>query len=657
MNGKPFRLKFHFTISRKLLTFFVIVALVPLGFVTFVTLRRLQETMSRYNQAAISTNLRTAWGVYNAELEKIADGIRILSLSPEIKEKIIERDTGALKKRIRISKRILNVDLINLIDRFGNVLCKTNNDHDDYALKHLVREVLKGKEIVSTEVFTPKEVDIEDDMRQTYAQQLTIRYRFTPKARPLNIEKKLMGMALVALVPVMNEEKVIGAVIGVQFLARNFRVVDKIVESVGEGTATIFQDDVRISTNVRDLEGKRAMGTRVSEEVYNQVIKEGRPWNSRAFVVTDWYISSYEPIKNYWGDRIGILYVGTKEAFFTPLSQAILRRIYLIVIGALLFTVLLSLKISRTFTQPILRIIEKTKVIAQGKLDTKIDVQSEDELGELAEALNTMSTKLLESRDEILTKQRMERELEIAYHVQKRLLIEKFPEVEGLEIAGECLPALEVGGDFYDLLKIGDGYTNIVIGDVAGKGMPAAMFMGIVRSIIRAEGFESLSASEVMAKANRLICLDSKSGMFVTIFYAIYDEAKKRLEYCNAGHVYPMLYDPDLEKFTYLNTEGRPLGITTESNYVAKSCILKEQQVVVLHTDGVVEAVDANDVPFGEGKLRAVIRESAHASADEIVQELKGAVNLHRGNSPQSDDITLIVLKVRSNPLRKEPGS
>jgi len=600
MNVNPFRLKFHFTISRKLLIFFVIVALVPLGFVTAMTLRRLQETMRSYNQAKISTNLKTAWGIYNGELEKIADGVRILSSSPEVKAKILERDIGALRKTMTISKRILNVDLINVIDRFGGVLCKTNNDLDDYALKHLVREALKGKEITCTEVFTPKEVDIEDDMRQAYAQQLTVRYRFTPKARPINIEKRLMGMALVAFGPVMDEEKVIGAVMAAQFLTGNYKIVDKIVESVGEGTATIFQDDVRISTNVRDLEGQRAVGTRVSEEVYNRVIMEGRPWNSRAFVVTDWYISSYEPITNYWGDRIGILYVGTKEAFFTPLSESILRRIYLIVIGALLFTVLLSLKISQTFTQPILRIIEKTKIMAQGRLDTKIDLQSTDELGELAEALNTMSAKLLESRDEILTKQRMERELEIAYQVQKRLLIEQFPTVKGLEIAGDCIPALEVGGDFYDLLQIGEGCSNIVIGDVAGKGMSAAMFMGIVRSIIRAEGLESFSASQVMKKANRLVCLDSKSGMFVTIFYAIYDETTKGLEYCNAGHVYPMLYDPRLQRFTYLNTEGRPLGITTESTYEAKSCVLEKGQIVVLYTDGVVEAVDGNDVPFGE---------------------------------------------------------
>jgi serine phosphatase RsbU (regulator of sigma subunit) len=647
MNINPFRLKFDFTISRKLLIFFVIVALVPLGFVTAITLRRLEETMNSYKQAKISTNLKTAWGIYSAELEKIADGIRILSSSPEIKESVFQRDLRGLKKRITISKPILNVDVIDVIDRFGDVLCKSNNDLDDYALKHLVREVLKGKEIVSSEVFTPKEVDIEDDMNQTYAQQLTIRYRFTPKARLLNIEKKLTGMALVALVPVMDEEKVIGAVMGAQFLAGNYKIVDKIVESVGEGTATIFQDDVRISTNVRDSEGKRAVGTRVSEEVYDQVIKGGKPWNSRAFVVTDWYISSYEPIKNYWGDRVGILYVGTKEAFFTPLSESILRRIYVVVIGALVFTILLSLRISKTFTQPIVRIIEKTKVIAEGKLDTVIDVQSRDELGELAKALNAMSAKLLESREEILTKQRMERELEIAYHVQKSLLIEEFPAVKDLEIAGECLPALEVGGDFYDFLRIGDGYANIVIGDVAGKGMPAAMFMGMVRSIIRAEGFESLSASEVMRKANRLVCLDSKSGMFVTIFYAIYDEANKRLEYCNAGHVYPILYDPGFERFTYLNTEGRPLGITTESSYEAKSCGLEGGQVIVLYTDGVVEAVDGNDVPFGESKLRAVIREHAYSSAVEIVQKLKEAVNRHRGDAPQSDDITLIALKVR----------
>jgi serine phosphatase RsbU (regulator of sigma subunit) len=645
MNLTPFRMKFSFTISRKLLVFFVIVALVPLGFVTAVILNRLEETMSLYNQTKISTNLKTAWGIYSAELEKIADGIRILSLLPEIKEKIINRDSSGLRKKITVAKRILNVDLINVIDRFGGVLCKTNNDLEEYALAHLVREALKGKEIVSTEIFTPVEVDIEDDVRQTYAQQLTVRYRITPKARPIELDKKLMGMALVALVPVMVEEKVIGVVMGAQFLVRNYKIVDKIVESVGEGTATIFQDDVRISTNVRDFEGQRAVGTRVSEEVYDQVIKEGKAWNSRAFVVTDWYISSYEPIKNYWGDRIGILYVGTKEALFTSLSESILRHIYLIVIGALIFTVLLSSKISKTFTQPILRIIEKTKVMAQGKLDTKIDVQSKDELGELADALNTMSQRLLENREEILTKQRMERELEIAYHMQKRLLIETFPELKGLEIAGECIPATEVGGDFYDLIRVGDGYSTIVIGDVAGKGMPAAMFMGIVRSIIRAVGFESLSASEVMKKANRLICLDSESGMFVTIFYAIYSEQERTLEYCNAGHLYPMLFDPGSRRFTYLNTEGRPLGITTESNYESKRLTLERSQILILYTDGVVEAVDENEVPFGEGRLRKVIRENFHSSAVDIMRRVKEVVEMHRGAAPQFDDITLIVLK------------
>jgi sigma-B regulation protein RsbU (phosphoserine phosphatase) len=171
------------------------------------------------------------------------------------------------------------------------------------------------------------------------------------------------------------------------------------------------------------------------------------------------------------------------------------------------------------------------------------------------------------------------------------------------------------------------------------------MFMGIVRSIIRAEGFESLSASEVMKKANRLICLDSKSGMFVTIFYAIYSETDRTLEYCNAGHIYPMLYDPGSQKFTYLNTEGRPLGITTESNYEAKKLILERDQILTLYTDGVVEAVDENNVPFGEDRLRGLIREHSQASAVDIVQKLKGEVVLHRGAAPQFDDITLIVVK------------
>ncbi len=632
-------------ISKKLLILFLIAVLLPLFSITVVTLRLLEYTMVQYNQDEIKTNLKAAWGIYASEMERILDGTRILASLHAVREDVLRRDIQGLRKKFLMAKATLDVDVINVIGADGKILYKTNNYSEQYALAPLVREALKGEVIVSTEVLSPREVEIEDDGPFTYTKQCTIFYRYAPRARSFRVEKSVMGMAMVTIYPILEDYEIVGAVMVVKYLARNFSIVDKITERVGEGTATIFQNDVRISTNVRGLDNKRAIGTQVSEDVYNRVIKEGKAWNQRAFVVSDWYISSYEPMKNHAGEIIGMFYVGTKEKFFIPLRRSIVSQIYLIASGALIISIFLSLLFSRTITRPIVEIIEKSKIIAKGDLETRIDVTRQDELGELATALNQMTTQLMKVRKDLLAKDRMARELEIAYTIQQRLLVETFPMLPGLEIAGESIPATEVGGDFYDFLELGNGKTHIVIGDVAGKGMPAAMFMGIVRSIIRAESMGCSNAAEVMKKSNELVCLDAKSGMFVTVFYAAFDERTSILEYCNAGHTYPLLYDPKIKRFDYLNTEGRPLGITQDSRYDTKTHQLEEGQIVLLYTDGIVESVDASNTPLGEQRVREIVEKHADASPGEIIDKIKEAVAIHSEQVPQSDDMTVIVLK------------
>ena len=636
---------FGLNIFQKLLIFFLIVVLLPLFSITVITLRLLESSISQYNQDKITTNLKAARGIYESEMRRIADGTRMLASLPEVREGILRKDIRSLRKNLLMAKATLDVDTINVIGADGKVLYKTNNYSDQYALAGLVGESLKGKVIASTEILSPRAVEMEDDKLFTYTKQCTIFYHYTPRARPFRVEKSVMGMAIVTINPLLEEHEIIGVIMAIKYLARNYSIVDRITETVGEGTATIFQNDVRISTNVRGVDNKRAIGTQVSEEVYDRVVVEGKPWNQRAFVVNDWYISSYEPMRNYAGEIIGMLYVGTKEKFFAPLRRSIVSQIYLIASGALVVSILLSLILSRTITRPIVKIIQKSKIIAQGDLGTRIDVTSKDELGDLATALNQMTTQLMEVRQDLLAKDRMARELEIAYTIQKRLLPEKFPMVPGLEIAGESIPASEVGGDFYDFLELDGGKNHVVIGDVAGKGMPAAMFMGIARSIIRAESTGSSDAAEVMKESNRLICLDARSGMFVTVFYATFDPKTSILEYCNAGHAYPLLFDPRKKKFEYLNTEGRPLGITQDSIYESKAWHLEEGQVVVLYTDGIVESVDASNTPFGEERIREVIESHAHASPAEIIQKIIEAVANHSGETAQADDMTVIVLK------------
>jgi len=218
-------------------------------------------------------------------------------------------------------------------------------------------------------------------------------------------------MMLKAAAPIFDEEgKFIGVVYGGILLNRNHDIVDRVKETVFQnvvyngkdiGTVTIFQDDVRVSTNVKDKSGNRATGTRIQEDVYNQVIVNQKPWIGRAYVVTDWYITAYEPIRNINGRVIGILYVGILEQKYTDIqNQTVLAFVGITIAGAVISTVI-ALLISRNISGPIKKLVSASEQLANGNLDAKVDLDSGDEFGKLAHRFNQMADALRE-RDERL---------------------------------------------------------------------------------------------------------------------------------------------------------------------------------------------------------------------------------------------------------------
>ena len=191
---------------------------------------------------------------------------------------------------------------------------------------------------------------------------------------------------------------------------RNYEIVDEIKRTVFQdlqykgqdiGTATIFQDDLRISTDVKTGDGSRAIGTRVSEEVYNQVVLNGKPYVGRAYVVNNWYITAYEPIKDLEHQIIGILYVGILEQKYVDIKQQTLFTFLGITIVGAIVSMVLAYFISRSLSLPINKLVSASKEVAGGNLDTRVEIQSADELGELAHTFNTMASALKE-RDEKL---------------------------------------------------------------------------------------------------------------------------------------------------------------------------------------------------------------------------------------------------------------
>jgi sigma-B regulation protein RsbU (phosphoserine phosphatase) len=242
--------------------------------------------------------------------------------------------------------------------------------------------------------------------------------------------------------------------------------------------------------------------------------------------------------------------------------------------------------------------------------------------------------------------QRKKYELEIAHEIQESFLPHEMPQLAGYDIHAINLPAKEVGGDFYDFIPISEGKMGITIADVSGKSVPAALFMAVSRTILRAKAMGNSNAAEVIKDANELIASDSKSGMFVTLFYAILDLKNKTLDYVNAGHNPPVMFIRKTGYLECLKTNGIALGALDNIEPEEKEIKLENGDVILFYTDGVTEAINDKEELFGEKRLYRIVKNNTQLSAKEIVDKIKEEIIAFSQDQSQFDDITLMVLKV-----------
>jgi len=242
-------------------------------------------------------------------------------------------------------------------------------------------------------------------------------------------------------------------------------------------------------------------------------------------------------------------------------------------------------------------------------------------------------------------KGRMERELQVASEVQSSLIPRHLPEVAGWEFAAFWQPAREVAGDFYDFIIDDSSRLGIVIADVSDKGVGAALFMALTRSIVRASAATSNPPDQCIIQANRLICADAANGMFVTLFYAQLDPATATLTYVNAGHNPPLLYHAQRNEWVELTRTGIALGIDDSLAFEQRAVQFDAGDFVVFYTDGITEATNAQNQEFGVELLRRVLMENCRGPATEIVAAVERALEEFTAGSAQFDDITLVVAK------------
>lgn len=243
--------------------------------------------------------------------------------------------------------------------------------------------------------------------------------------------------------------------------------------------------------------------------------------------------------------------------------------------------------------------------------------------------------------------QLMQQEMRMAYDIQINLLPKSPPTVPGYDVAGKTTPAHNVGGDYFDFLAAGEGRLAICLGDVSGKGMPAAMLMANVQATIRGQTLLRPSPSECMRHSNQLLYQSTDSNKFVTFFYGLLDFKKHRFCYANAGHNPPILLRKGDEP-RLLETGGPVLGILPNCDFEEAEVRLEPGDTLLLYSDGFPEAMNRQFEEFGEERLLATLQEVRGGRSAVIVENLFDAVKEHSGDAPQTDDMTLVVVRAGS---------
>ncbi len=241
--------------------------------------------------------------------------------------------------------------------------------------------------------------------------------------------------------------------------------------------------------------------------------------------------------------------------------------------------------------------------------------------------------------------ERTEFEMETARGIQQSFLPESPPKIDGFELAALNLPARQVGGDFYDFIPVSDGKWGIVIADVSGKGVPAALFMALSKTLVRANVSDNITPSQAIEKANYTISQEAKMGMFVTLFYAVLAPENKKLQYVNAGHNPPFVIKRSSGDVTLLRANGIAMGVMDDAVLEEKEILLDPNDVVVFYTDGITEAINAKNEQFGEQRLIETISQNADLAVKDLITRVKDTVFAFAQGQPQFDDFTLVLLK------------
>lgn len=406
---------------------------------------------------------------------------------------------------------------------------------------------------------------------------------------------------------------------------------------------------MRVAGSTLSPDGRKIMGTYMDKKVADILDAEGS-YSGQANVVGGMVFCLYHTLTDHDGQVVGVIVVGRSiQTMHEQIHEAERFLFWVVMIAMLLVGFGLNFFLFRWIAK-LDTVNNYLRDISTGTFpEEPLDLHTKDELLLTAQCINEMTDSLKE-------KERISSELEIATNIQAHMLpciFPAFPDHDEFDILASMDPAKEVGGDFYDFYMIDETHLAVVIADVSGKGVPAALFMVIAKTLIKNYAQMGMEPRYVFTKVNQLLCEGNEAGLFVTAWMAVLDVESGKLTYVNAGHNPPMIKLAD-GGFTYLRSQpGFVLAGLDTTRYKQNELMMAPGDKLFLYTDGVTEATNMEQQLYGEQRLSDCL--NAHLSDDvnSMLQHLKEDVAAFVGNAPQFDDITMLILDYQ----KKSAGS
>jgi serine phosphatase RsbU (regulator of sigma subunit) len=348
-----------------------------------------------------------------------------------------------------------------------------------------------------------------------------------------------------------------------------------------------------------------------------------------------------------------------KFRFFVILSlarindarEALRSSILLPVLVSVLMGIGIAVWISTLITSPIKMLMRDMTVVSNGNLDHQTTAHSKDEVGLLAQTFGRMTTALRAAHDQEMQTRAMEHDLAIASEIQSNLVPKRMLKIPGYDISAYYRPSKEVGGDYYDFIQVDDDNEGVIVADVSGKGVPGSLVMTMARAFIRmeAERGRNPSPGDTLMKANRMLAQDIKKGMFVTALYCILNKRTNEIRVASAGHNPLVVWRAASNNVELVNPNGIALGFDKgpvfERTVKEVTISLGHGDRIVAFTDGTVEAMNSANQEFGDDRFYTLIRDLAPRDSNQMLNLIVKALDDHKGNAPQSDDITIVTLR------------